>query len=325
MEIRKNRLGLRRLSLRVFVICSVLLMSCVILSQRGNESTQMTMNEARWRVKGPLSLNDSRVLSILRQYHLSPPSIYPYNLSTDPLYTKMRYYGGWKFIYNQIEQIFGDYHGGFFVEAGALDGEKLSNTLWLEQKLNWTGLLIEPSPENYAKLVNKRRKAWISHTCLSTAKYPEEQVMVTLLRRYLNEDQVTRVVNDHRGSSYLLGTSLETNIYDKLFQNSDKSYSLVQCFPLASYLMALNITTVDFLSLDIQGAEKDVLRYIPWDSVNIRVMVIEVVHYETMDRHFVDVITSKGYELIYFRSEDYIFIRKGDPLILKHNISMIYV
>ena len=32
---------------------------------------------------------------------------------------------------------------GFFIEAGAADGENLSNTLFLEIKHKWTGLLVE--------------------------------------------------------------------------------------------------------------------------------------------------------------------------------------
>ena len=37
--------------------------------------------------------------------------------------------------------------GGFYVEAGAYDGEELSNTLLFELYRNWTGLLVEPNPE----------------------------------------------------------------------------------------------------------------------------------------------------------------------------------
>jgi len=45
----------------------------------------------------------------------------------------------------------------------------------------------------------------------------------------------------------------------------------VQCFPIYSILSALNRTTVDYFSLDIEGDELDVLRTIPWKSVHIQV------------------------------------------------------
>ena len=35
---------------------------------------------------------------------------------------------------------------GFFIEAGADDFLDGTNTLLLEEKYNWTGLLIEPNP-----------------------------------------------------------------------------------------------------------------------------------------------------------------------------------
>ena len=46
---------------------------------------------------------------------------------------------------------------GFFVEAGALDGEYLSNTLALEKR-GWTGMLVEPDSNNYQLLLKKHRK-----------------------------------------------------------------------------------------------------------------------------------------------------------------------
>ena len=46
---------------------------------------------------------------------------------------------------------------GVFVELGALDGHRYSNTLVLERCFNWTGLLIEPNPTNYGALKMMRR------------------------------------------------------------------------------------------------------------------------------------------------------------------------
>ena len=63
--------------------------------------------------------------------------------------------------------------GGFFIECGGYDGETFSNTLYMERSLNWTGLLVEASPKNFNKLLEKNRKSWISNTCLSVTPYPE--------------------------------------------------------------------------------------------------------------------------------------------------------
>ena len=47
--------------------------------------------------------------------------------------------------------------------------------------------------------------------------------------------------------------------------------SPTQCLPLYSLLLAVNKTEIDFLSLDIQGAELGVLRALPWDRIKIKV------------------------------------------------------
>lgn len=47
----------------------------------------------------------------------------------------------------------------------------------------------------------------------------------------------------------------------------------VQCLPLATYIAALNVKKVDYLSLDIEGLEPEVLQTIPFDIVDIRVRV----------------------------------------------------
>lgn len=61
---------------------------------------------------------------------------------------------------------------GFFIECGAFDGLFISSSLPLEMNHNWTGLLIEASPNTYKKLMKRNRKAWTSNVCLSLDPYP---------------------------------------------------------------------------------------------------------------------------------------------------------
>ena len=48
-----------------------------------------------------------------------------------------------------------------------------------------------------------------------------------------------------------------------------------QCLPLVSLLLALDNPTVHYFSLDIEGAELQVLKTIPWDKVDIWVISVE--------------------------------------------------
>ena len=61
--------------------------------------------------------------------------------------------------------------GGFFVECGALTGELLSNTAWLERQRRWQGLLIEMDPFFYTQLLGKNRRVWSINACLSPYNY----------------------------------------------------------------------------------------------------------------------------------------------------------
>ena len=57
-----------------------------------------------------------------------------------------------------------------------------------------------------------------------------------------------------------------------------ETWAEFQCFPLFSVLLALDSPTVTLLSLDIEGAEFEVFRSLPWDKVDIEVIVTELVH-----------------------------------------------
>lgn len=53
--------------------------------------------------------------------------------------------------------------------------------------------------------------------------------------------------------------------------HAQSGYVDVQCFPLYSFLLALERTTIDYFSLDVEGAELAVLKTIPWSKVDIKV------------------------------------------------------
>ena len=92
-----------------------------------------------------------------------------------------------------------------------------------------------------------------------------------------------------------------------------------QCFPLYSLLLALNHTRVDFLSLDIEGDELYVIKTIPFEKADIRMMTVEVAHEKGGDTNLISYLRSKGYQnLIKITrwdgvANDVIFRKKGIP------------
>ena len=154
---------------------------------------------------------------------------------------------------------------GFYIEAGAAGGELYSNTLYFEMKYNWTGLLVEPSPIWWKELKSKNRNAWILPHCLSTEK------KVHLIDFYsFSEDFVD--------FAFMSRTDMDHDFYENFKANHPHAlYKLkVQCFPLQAVLKAMDLPKVQYFSLDIEGAEYDVLKTIDFNVVDFSVFSIEI-------------------------------------------------
>ena len=54
---------------------------------------------------------------------------------------------------------------GYFVEIGATDGVKFSNTYLLERYMEWNGIVVEPSPQ-YSDVIRKNRRCNIETKCV---------------------------------------------------------------------------------------------------------------------------------------------------------------
>nr|XP_027229219.1 uncharacterized protein LOC113820964 [Penaeus vannamei] len=269
------------------------------------------------RLKGPLAAEDPFVLETLRNHYLLPPPSGSYNLtSLDKKDRLIHDRLGWDFIHRHVRQLFAQQRGGFFVEAGALDGQFISNTLWLEKERGWTGLLIEPDALSFRHLQWRRRRAWISHSCIAPGQHPREAVFESMQSRV----HVPTSVWMFRSNTKEIDTPFAA-IEDELGFFSSKSYSKVQCFPLASYLAALNVSKVDFLSLDIQGGEWEVIHSLPLDRITIRAMAVEYFNTRAdesrrmaRDEAFVSYMKDLGYILLALDDlANYIFVLARDP------------
>ncbi|OAD52136.1 Protein Star [Eufriesea mexicana] len=168
---------------------------------------------------------------------------------------------------------------GFFVECGAYDGETRSNTLVLERFLDWSGLLIEADPLNFSKMLQKNRKAYLTPTCLAIEPYPS-------VNSFLMANNVGRLHEPNASDSHL------PNSPDVAHSGIHVS---VQCFPFIHLMYALNVTTVNYFSLDIEGHELKVLKTIPFDMINIETLSVEFSHVENGKKELIDFMESKGY------------------------------
>lgn len=135
-----------------------------------------------------------------------------------------------------------------FVEAGGSDPEDQNNTSLLE-KNGWRGLVVEPKLD-----FNDRYKKYRPQTIL------ENYVLVS------NDYKEDYIEGDF--SHYMMGGVI--NIHNKVW--NPKSHRAIQ---LSKLLDKHQITEVDFMCLDVEGYEEQVLRGIDFDRVMIHVLDVE--------------------------------------------------
>lgn len=143
-----------------------------------------------------------------------------------------------------------DFDNGIFVEAGANDGIRQSNTLYFEACRNWTGLLVEAIPELYDSCRRNRPQAKVVWAALA----PPEQVPGNVTLRFgglmsvVKGGMQTKEEEDHHIE---VGCEIQKlSTYDVL----------VPCATLSSILDEQGILHVDLLSLDIEGFEAQALK-----------------------------------------------------------------
>ena len=159
----------------------------------------------------------------------------------------------------------------YFVEFGATDGVGLSNTYLLEKRLGWSGILAEPAKMWHASL-RENRSAAIDLRCVwksssETLKFVEAGELSTI-SRFKESDQHS--VAREGASSYFVET---VSLHDLL-----KAHNAPP--------------VIDYLSIDTEGSEFDVLESFDFTSRQIRVITCE--HNYTKNREKIRQLLEKN-------------------------------
>ncbi len=170
-----------------------------------------------------------------------------------------------------VREFFGGARSGYFVEVGANDPHALSQT-WHLEALGWTGVLIEPQPELAAKLVSARTAAVFAVACTS----PE---------------------NAGRTMPFYLAGPHSSLDRDRMAHGAHPELSIdVPARTLDSILEEAGAPSpIDFLSVDVEGHELEVLRGFSFERWRPRLIVVED-HVEGLTKHWF--MQSNGYRLI---------------------------
>ncbi len=142
--------------------------------------------------------------------------------------------------------------GGFFVEFGATDGVELNNTWLMETDFGWSGILAEPA-RGWHDDLRANRNCTIDTRCVWRAS--GETLRFTEAPRGENSaiSSFVKPSRKLRGTQY----DVETISLDDLLESHGAP------------------AEIDYMSIDTEGSEFDILNAFDFDRWSIRVMTIE--------------------------------------------------
>lgn len=194
------------------------------------------------------------------------------------LYHSNKFYGQWET--DKIILSYFDKENGFCIDVGASDGEHGSNTLYFE-KAGWDCFCIEPNPFFYESLKEKRKK-FIQVACGQFNKNSQRFNTVDI-----GKDRIQSSLSSLRLDDRLLETHKDViNDIKKIW---------VRVRSLDSIIADNNLQhDIDFISIDTEGTELDVLKGLSMDKLNITLLVIEN---NFKDKNISDYLIDFGYKL----------------------------
>lgn len=193
------------------------------------------------------------------------------------------------------EEIFKNKINGVFVEIGSHDGILLNNTYFFEKELGWRGVCIEPNPKVFQNLI-KNRSAECHNVALLNCEGEVEYMaltgyteMLSGIVNFYSDDFKTRIeqeLSEHGGGKELI--KIDCSTFNKIVEDK--------------YL------DIDYVSLDVEGAEEPILTSIDFSKYSIKVFTIEN---EQSQLAIMKFMKNMNYELFGRAGVDDIYVKKG--------------
>lgn len=188
---------------------------------------------------------------------------------------------------------------GYFIEMGANNGIAQSNTKHLELFHGWRGLLIEPWKPNFDRLSVTRSKKTVSvHAACVSFNYPDSEVHLY----YSNLLTIAQGLESEKPNAYDWAKGAEFLL--------PKGSSVVEFSAPAKTLNSIlrDVSaprSIDLFSLDVEGAEIEVLKGINFEEYSFGVLCIESDSIADIEK----LLHSKGYRIAAKPSfHDYVFV-----------------
>lgn len=181
---------------------------------------------------------------------------------------------------------------GRFVEFGSTDGVELSNTFALESMFGWTGVCVEPNPAYFRKLTENR-----SAICVERAAMVGPERIVEFVAAGVLGTVTDYMASDHYDR-------------DRAGIAAAEGVLRVKTMEPNAILALAGGGAPDFISLDVEGAELDILNSIDFSRFDATLWAIEH-NYVAEKREAVRVLMAKqGYERVLAQWDDWYFSRE---------------
>lgn len=168
---------------------------------------------------------------------------------------------------------------GYFVEFGAADGVYLSNTYLMEKSFDWDGIICEPA-RSWESALKRNRSSIVDCRCvfgrtgLQLPFLDVEKNELSTLQDYSQSD--LHAPSRASGSQYLVET---VSLEDLLDQHNAPH-------------------TIDYLSIDTEGSEFDILKVFNFKKYQFRVITVEHNHTNSREEIY-NLLVANGYSRIF--------------------------
>lgn len=201
-----------------------------------------------------------------------------------------KYFSGFEQDKWVVEEIFNFQENRYFVDLAAADGIKVSNTYYLEKYLNWKGICIEANDKIFKKL-KENRTCICEHACVDGKS---QKVKFTC------DDSITP---ENQWKIYNSGI-IDKDVDNK--EEENEKFIWKQTVTLEEILKKHNTPKIiDFLSLDIEGAETRVMKEFPFNKYTFLSLCVE-----RPGRLLRSIFRKNGYLEVGFNSYDRLYIHK---------------
>jgi len=162
------------------------------------------------------------------------------------------------------KKFFKGYKNGFYVDVGAHDGVDGNNTLYFEKNNNWRGINIEPIKKVFDSLVNNRPND-TNINCAICNNNGETDF-------YLNEGYTEMLSG--------IKDNYDERHFKRLISENIINFGTMQIIKVITKKLETifdenNISHINYLSIDVEGAEFEVIKSINFDKVFIDIIGFE--------------------------------------------------